>query len=162
MPYYQHCRFYLLSGPYLDPLLTTFLLIRNYKTNHRTMRVKSNASFWGLDTIEVHHKLLLKPFELMFDHFEACQKQKLLSMLFNLRLKIVETLIWSFKRIFIHSRWLFLINWHFRISNLFIWDHFHYFWILLWHFLWTYFEPILTTSLHLGSLNMIRHEHKWS
>ena len=102
--YYQYCRFYLLSGPYLDPLLTTFLLIRNYKTNHRTMRVKSNASFWGLDTIEVHHKLLLKPFELMFDHFEACQKQKLLSMLSNLRLKIVETLIWSFKRIFIHSR----------------------------------------------------------
>ena len=117
MPYYQHCRFYLLSGPYLDPLLTTFLLIRNYKTNHRTMRVKSNASFWGLDTIEVHHKLLLKPFELMFDHFEACQKQKLLSMLSNLRLKIVETLIWSFKRILIHSRWLFLINLHLGSQN---------------------------------------------
>ena len=117
MPYYQHCRFYLLSGPYLDPLLTTFLLIRNYKTNHRTMRVKSNASFWGLDIIEVHHKLLLKPFELMFDHFEACQKQKLLSMFSNLRLKIVETLIWSFKRILIHSRWLFLINLHLGSQN---------------------------------------------
>ena len=31
--------------------------------------------FFDNDTIEVHHKVLLRPFELIFDHFEASQKQ---------------------------------------------------------------------------------------
>ena len=43
------------------------------------MREDSNVKFFDHDIIEIHHKLLLRTFELMFDHFETSQRQKLMS-----------------------------------------------------------------------------------
>ena len=121
-----------------------------------------NARFWGPDPIKVHYKLSLRPFELIFDHFEASQKQKLLSEWCKLRPKIAKTVIGGFKRIFFHFRWQFLIKKYLRTSKLLIWDHFQCSWIILWHFLRPYSGPNLTTSLLLEGLKTVTHQWKWS